>query len=1165
MPAPRPDMTLVFADEFDRTDFYDQAFWDTSFFYGGRTIPTLYQKQFFIDRDYVTASGGMPGIDPFAIDGGVLSITADRTPTELLPELERRPYTGGLLSSFNGFSFQYGYVEIRAQMPAGKGLWPAFWLLRTDSGALGEIDIAEILGQSTTTANSTIHYSNDGITQVSNEVVRSTVTDLSVGFHTYGLDWTDKTITFSIDGVVTGSVTTPDALKATMYLLANLSVGGLWAGDPNADTPFPSSVLIDWIRVWQDADRTSTAAPRSLSGTAGNDTFAGGDARDTILGLDGNDTFGGGAGDDSLSGGAGKDRISGDAGADTIDGGAGADYMLGGRGDDLYIVDDPGDIVWEAEGGGNDRVLVSAAAFRLSKNPLGGAVETVIFTGTGDVELYGSGYANRLVGGAGNDMLDGGIGADTLEGGAGDDIYIADDPVDRIVETAGGGFDTIRTTNSVRTLAENVEALIFELDAASKGTGNELGNLIVGNAGADSLLGLAGNDTLWGRGGTDTLVGGIGDDVYVVDDLGDRAVEGSGAGLDAVHTSLGAYTLAGNVETLISAGTGAFRGVGNGLANVIVGSEGADVLAGGAGHDTIHGGAGNDKLSGGLGNDRLVAGSGYDTVNGDEGADVFVFAAGAGPSATLVNDFRHAEGDRLDMRGLGLADFAAVRSALSADGLGQAVITAGDEKVTLKGVAPGSLVESDFLFGPAPENLAPTGLTLPQRRIAENSAVGTPVSVLIGTDPDAGEALSYALLDDAGGLFAIRGRTLVVNGALDHEAAKARSVTIRVTDEAGGTFDRTLDLLVTDANEAPFGLALSANVLPAGSKPGTTVGLLTVKDPDLGDAPILSLSANPGGRFTITDGKLVVIGPLDAPSFDVGVTATDFGGLTTQKTFTITVEGYWAGGPGNVVTGTAEADLITPVRTLPGALYPTAGPDTIDGRDGDDTLDGGGGDDLLIGGDGNDSLLGGDGNDRLEGGPGIDTLIGGTGDDVYVVGQGDILSEAAGAGRDEVRTDLAAWTLAGNLDDLVFTGSVAARGVGNGLANTITGTAANDTLIGGAGDDRLFGSAGNDRLNGGTGNDTLEGGAGTDTLTGDAGADVFVFADAGAPSRSVLSDFVVAEDRVDLRGSGLTTYAEVAALLSTDASGYAVLTVGNETMVFQRVAAASLGEAVFIL
>ncbi|MGO7870424.1 beta strand repeat-containing protein, partial [Rhizobium leguminosarum] len=205
----------------------------------------------------------------------------------------------------------------------------------------------------------------------------------------------------------------------------------------------------------------------------------------------------------------------------------------------------------------------------------------------------------------------------------------------------------------------------------------------------------------------------------------------------------------------------------------------------------------------------------------------------------------------------------------------------------------------------------------------------------------------------------------------------------------------------------------------------------------------------------------------------------------------------------NVITGGVGAD------SLAGA----AGNDTLIGGDGSDKMSGGMGDDVYVvdiatdivienanegidivhtalssytlgnnvenltytgsasfTGTGNalaNTITGGAGNDILNGGVGADTLIGGAGNDTYIVDNaGDLVNEAANEGIDTVRTNLASYTLAGNVENLSFAGIGPFAGTGNALNNVIVG---------------------------GSGSNTLTGGAGNDTFTGGAAADVFVY------------------------------------------------------------------------
>jgi Ca2+-binding RTX toxin-like protein len=148
-------------------------------------------------------------------------------------------------------------------------------------------------------------------------------------------------------------------------------------------------------------------------------------------------------------------------------------------------------------------------------------------------------------------------------------------------------------------------------------------------------------------------------------------------------------------------------------------------------------------------------------------------------------------------------------------------------------------------------------------------------------------------------------------------------------------------------------------------------------------------------------------------------------------------------------------------------------------------------DNVLTGNGAANTLIGGAGNDTLDGGVGADKLIGGTGDDVYMVDNtGDVVTEALNEGSDTVRTALASYTLAANVETLVYTGTAAFSATGNALDNAIAGGNAGNKLDGGAGNDSLTGGSGNDSLLGGLGNDTFVGAAAKDTIDGGDGADV---------------------------------------------------------------------------
>ncbi|MBX9607229.1 MAG: hypothetical protein K2Y51_13475 [Gammaproteobacteria bacterium] len=132
-----------------------------------------------------------------------------------------------------------------------------------------------------------------------------------------------------------------------------------------------------------------------------------------------------------------------------------------------------------------------------------------------------------------------------------------------------------------------------------------------GGAGDDRLDARAGNDVLDGGRGVDRMIGGAGNDSYVVDNRGDRVVEGNKAGIDTVRSSIH-WTMAKGVEELVLTGKKNLHAVGNAADNVITGNSGANVLEGRAGDDTLDGGRGDDTLKGGLGDDKYTVDRGTD-------------------------------------------------------------------------------------------------------------------------------------------------------------------------------------------------------------------------------------------------------------------------------------------------------------------------------------------------------------------------------------------------------------------------------------------------------------------------------------------------------------------------------------------------------------------------
>jgi VCBS repeat-containing protein len=409
--------------------------------------------------------------------------------------------------------------------------------------------------------------------------------------------------------------------------------------------------------------------------------------------------------------------------------------------------------------------------------------------------------------------------------------------------------------------------------------------------------------------------------------------------------------------------------------------------------------------------------------------------------------------------------------------------------------AEGLSVTRTFRVAVSNVNEAPSIAGLAAGEIAEDASEGTVVGTVGANDPDAGDALTYALSDDADGRFAIdpnTGIVTVASGAgLDFENAMEHDIEVEVTDAGGLSATRTFTIAVANVNEQPALQALSSNQVIEGAPDGTVVGIVSALDPDGDNALSFALSDDAGGRFAIdpetgaisvADGSQLNYEESDEHSIEV--TVTDAHGLSDSTTYLIKLQKDNSGDDN---------------------LLGDAGADLLDGGPGNDTLDGSDGDDHLIGGTGGDSLTGGLGNDLLEGGDGDDFLFGNNQDDRLF----------GGLGNDQLS--------GGNGNDIMDGGDGHDHHLGGAGNDQIDGGAGNDELFGSIGNDVLSGGDGNDNLGGGGNNDVLAGGAGNDMLSGEGGNDRFVFASLDEGVDRIL-DFD-ASDKLAI-GELLVGYAE---------------------------------------
>ena len=214
----------------------------------------------------------------------------------------------------------------------------------------------------------------------------------------------------------------------------------------------------------------------------------------------------------------------------------------------------------------------------------------------------------------------------------------------------------------------------------------------------------------------------------------------------------------------------------------------------------------------------------------------------------------------------------------------------------------GNLVDdltADLGLPQEPVNIAPDDLVMSGGSVLENAVAGTVVAQIRGIDLNIGDRLTYALIDDAGGLFAIdpaTGEVTVAEGAvLDLESAAAHDIQVTVTDAGGLSRTEAFTIDLANVNEGPLDLVLEAggSVLENAAA-GTVVAQITGTDPDAGDVLTYSLADDAGGLFAIdpatgevTVAEGAVLDLESAAAHDIQVTVTDAGGLSRTEAFTI--------------------------------------------------------------------------------------------------------------------------------------------------------------------------------------------------------------------------------------------------------------------------------------
>lgn len=234
---------LVMQDEFDVDGAPDSDLWSYDIGTGNNGWGNN-ELQYYSDRP-----------ENIVVEDGMLKITA------LNESFMGSSYTSARIKTQGKYEQTYGRFEARMKLPWGQGLWPAFWMLGANIDEVswpncGEIDIMEYRGQEPTINSASVHgpgYSGgEAITKrydLGND-------RFDTSFHVFGIEWGPEYINYYVDDVLFHQITPEDATGAWVFdkpffLLLNMAVGGSFVGSPNADTVFPQTLYVDYIRVYQ--------------------------------------------------------------------------------------------------------------------------------------------------------------------------------------------------------------------------------------------------------------------------------------------------------------------------------------------------------------------------------------------------------------------------------------------------------------------------------------------------------------------------------------------------------------------------------------------------------------------------------------------------------------------------------------------------------------------------------------------------------------------------------------------------------------------------------------------------------------------------------------------------------------------------------------------------
>jgi Ca2+-binding RTX toxin-like protein len=819
---------------------------------------------------------------------------------------------------------------------------------------------------------------------------------------------------------------------------------------------------------------------------------------------------------------------------------------------------------------------------------LGNGNDSFTDTGTQELSVDGGRGNDTLIGSAGNDRLLGGTGADTLTGGGGNDVLSGGGESSVRLNSSGTGdgfttgafpdFPVNALTIEVRLTLEDATPVGVPLFSyASSLTDNAL--LLMGN---ESTM------TLYVAAGAINIPVGL---VSIND--------------GAEHSLALSWNQADGKFKLYIDGSVAHSGA--------IGA-GADIGAGG--HLVF--GQEQDALSGGFNPDQILQGTLHEArvwnrvlADGEVAAHHDTPLANPPGQPGLLANWVFDDADTVvDLAGD--HDLTGFGSPVPTDGSGvSSVDTAvfsgnrADYAVsydattglyTITDLRPGSPDGTDTLDGMEVaafndgsfsvallNNSAPTDVSCSTAPILEdvssagsigstNVNAGRTVATLSAIDPDSGETFTYSIVDGDAAKYEIWGDQVRVRSGvqLDFETDASDSLTIRVTDSQGATFDKVINLSISDYEASATGTTgndtitgtseedsidggegndsltggsgndsitggLGSDTLSGGTGDDVLIDMDDVAgaNGDAGNDSIsLNLSTISGGsswirggagndQLTLNFANVTLTNKTIAGDSDTSGTNRDLANATDGND-SIIVSGTWTAAGNTIVLLNDGADYYRNDSTTSGFAVHA-------GQGNDEIIGGNGASESISGGGGDDRITGRAGNDTIDGGTGTDTAIYRGNASQYTVsmntstGALTLVDGTSGRDGNDVVSNVERFQFSDTT--LVITnGSDATADV---LTNTggktiLSGLAGNDTLTAGSNGDILFGGAGNDTLTGGAGNDTLDGGLGNDTLVLSGNASEYRFS-TGVSGYVVVTDLVAGRDGVD-NVAGIETF-----------------------------------------